>query len=137
MRKVGSGRPRTVRTAEIIEKVDEMLCSQDDQPGTGKSRRQLSRQLQISRSSVYFIAKNDLILKSFKRVGVQLLSEATKAKRLVRCRALLTRLTQAKCMRLFFTDEKVVYLDPPVSLQNNRLLSANRKKRYLRQRLLQ
>ena len=135
-RKIGSGQPRTVRTAETIEKVAEMLCSQDDQPGTGQSTRQVARQLQISRSSIQRIAKNDLKLKSFKRIGVQLLSDSMKAKRLERCRALLTRLTQAKCMRVFFTDEKVFYLDPPVSSQNNRLWSANRKKDICPQRLL-
>src|SRR6476619_655849 len=46
-RKVGSGRPKTARTAVNIEKIKELLCSKEDQPGTGKSTRQVARQLQI------------------------------------------------------------------------------------------
>ena len=57
-RKVGSGRPKTVRTAGNTEKVKELLCSQEDQPGTGQSTRQVARQLQISQFSVRNIANN-------------------------------------------------------------------------------
>jgi len=32
-RKVGSGQPRTVRTADSIAVVGEMICSQEDKPG--------------------------------------------------------------------------------------------------------
>src|ERR1043165_2559994 len=120
-RKVGSGRPKTARIAENIEKVKELLCSQEDQPCTGQSTRQVARQLQISQGSVRNIAKNDLKMNSFKRVGVQMLSEANKVKRLTRSKALLKRLTAAKCRRVFFTDEKVFYIDPPVNSQNNRV----------------
>src|ERR1700730_16216657 len=51
-RKVGSGRPKTARTTDNIEKVQKLLCSQEDQPGTGQSTRQVARQLQISDFSV-------------------------------------------------------------------------------------
>ena len=136
-RKVGSGRPKTARTAVNIEKVKELLCSQEDQPGTGQSTRQVARQLQISQFSVRNIANNDLKMKSFKRVGVQMLSEATKIKRLTRSKALLRRLTAAKCRRVFFTDEKVFYIDPPLNSQNNRLWSVGRKKNIDPRRLLQ
>jgi len=40
-RKVGSGRPRMVRTANSIAVVGEMICSQEDKPGTHKSPRKL------------------------------------------------------------------------------------------------
>jgi len=42
-RKVGSGRPQTVRTADSITVVGEMICSQKDKPGTRKSPREISR----------------------------------------------------------------------------------------------
>lgn len=135
-RKAGSGRPRTARTARNIKAVEEMICSQEHQPGTGKSTRHVSRELQISQASVRRIAKKDLGLKSFKRIAVQVLTDATKAKRLSRCKALLRRLTAAKCKRIFFTDEKVFYLDPPVCSQNKRLWSAGRKKDICPERLL-
>ena len=58
-------------------------------------------------------------------------------KQLERCEALLGRLTAAKCRRVFFTDEKAIYLDPPVCSQNNRVWSAGRKRDIAPQRLLQ
>ena len=136
-RKVGSGRPKTARTDENIAAVEQLLCSQEDNSGTGKSTRQVARELQVSESSVRRIARKDLGLKSFKRVAVQVLSDATKVKRLTRCKALLRRLTVAKCKRVFFTDEKMFYLDPPVCSQNKRIWSTGRKKDICPQRLLQ
>ena len=83
------------------------------------------------------VARKDLQMKSFKRIGVQVLTDATKVKRLARSKALLKRLTVAKCKKVLFTDEKVFYLDPPVSSQNNRLWSAALKNDFHPQRLLQ
>lgn len=135
-RKVGSGRPRTARTEENIDAVDDLICSQENRPGTSKSTRQIALQLQISERSVRNIAHKDLGLKSFKRVPVQVITDATMTKRLERCKCLLGRLTEAKCKRVFFTDEKAFYLDPPVCSQNNRVWSAGRKRDIAPQRLL-
>jgi len=41
-RKVGSGRPRTVRTADSVAVVGEMVCSQEDKLGTHKSPIEIS-----------------------------------------------------------------------------------------------
>ena len=38
-RQPGSGRPATVRTVENIEKVHELICSQEDETGTHRSTR--------------------------------------------------------------------------------------------------
>ena len=43
-RKQGSGRPRSVRTADNVAKVEELISSQEDQPGTSKSPREIERQ---------------------------------------------------------------------------------------------
>ena len=48
----GSGRPRTVSTDENAQLVDDLLCSQDDQPGSHLSQRKISNRLNIPRSSV-------------------------------------------------------------------------------------
>jgi len=53
----GSGRRRTARTAANIEIVDNMICSQDDNPGTSKSPREIARETGMSRSSVRRVAK--------------------------------------------------------------------------------
>ena len=61
-RKAGSGRPKSVRSNENIAKVQDLLCSQEDQPGTSKSTREVARQVGISATSVRNIAKSDLNL---------------------------------------------------------------------------
>jgi len=42
-RKVGSSRLRTVRTADSIAIVGEMICNQEDKPGTHKSPIEISQ----------------------------------------------------------------------------------------------
>src|SRR3981081_3932329 len=66
--------------------------------------------------SVCVIAKTDLRLSCFKRIPGQVLSEQIKQKRLVRCKKLQRRCAVHKAKLMFFTDEKVFYLDPPVTL---------------------
>jgi len=57
---VGSGRRRSVRTAANIRNIEDLICSQEGQPDTSKSPRDISRETVISRSSVQRIAKRDL-----------------------------------------------------------------------------
>lgn len=135
-RKVGSGRPKSVRCEENIDTVSQLICSQKDKPGTSKSTREIAQEVGISHTSVVNIAKKDLKLCCFKRTPVQVLSAATKQKRLERSRALLRRLPVPRSKRLFFTDEKAFYLDPPVSTQNNRVWAAGRKSDITADRLL-
>jgi hypothetical protein len=106
-RKVGSGRPKSARTVENIAKVEDLICSQESQPGTSKSTRQVATEVGISQTSVRRIAKRDLRLSSFKRVPVQVISDATKLKRLTRSKQLMRRLT-VKTKKVFFTDEKLL-----------------------------
>jgi len=51
-RKKGSGRPRSARTAENEAYVEEMICSQEDDPGTHATPRRIAEELEISHSSV-------------------------------------------------------------------------------------
>jgi len=51
-RKAGSGRPRTVRTEQNIERVAELICSQEDNPGSSRCLRDIEKLTGISRSSV-------------------------------------------------------------------------------------
>jgi transposase len=125
-RKLGSGRPKTARTVENIEKVEELICSQDE-PGTSRSTRQIAKDLDISERSVRRIAKLDLGLRAFRRVPAQVISDAVKEKRLERSKRLLRRLTLKQTKLVFFTDEKVFYTNPPVNNQNNRVWSVGRK----------
>lgn len=135
-RKVGSGRPRSARTAENIATVQDLICSQEDEPGTSKSTRQVAAEVGISQGSVMTIAKRDLNLSAFKRIPVQVISEAVKHKRLTRSQALLRRMTVKKMKTIFFTDEKIFYISPPTNSQNNRVWSTGRKKDVDSRRLL-
>src|ERR1043165_6771560 len=126
-RKVGSGRPQSAHCKENIDAVLHLICSQEDKPGTNKSTREIARRVEISQTSVMKIAKKDLGLLCFKRTPVQVLTMATKQKRHERAKALLRPLTDPESMRVFFTDEKAFYLDPPFNNQNNHVWAVSRK----------
>jgi len=135
-RKVGSGRPKSVRTATNIAAVEELIYSQENQPGTSRSSRQIAQELSISARSVRRIAKTDLHLQAFKRIPVQVINTATRTKRLDRCNNLVIRLHGSAWKKVFFTDEKIFYLDPPMNTQNDRVWASGRKRDIASERLL-
>ena len=100
-RKAGSGRPKSARTQQIIEQVQELICSQESQPGTSLSTRKIAATVGISQGSVRNIAKADLSLKCFKRTPAQVISEPTRLKRLQRSKLLLKSLTADKAKQVF------------------------------------
>ena len=58
-RKVGSGRPVTVTTAENEQIIEQLICSQDDSPGTHKSPREIEKITGIKRTSVRRMVKRN------------------------------------------------------------------------------
>ena len=108
----GSGRPKSARTEENIEIVEELVQSQEE-PGTHKSPREIERETGISRSTVRRIAKNDLQLNQFKRVKGQKLSTMDEKKRRKRVPLLLKKITKKTLSKTFFTDEKIFTVDTP------------------------
>ena len=80
-RSKGSGRPRTASTEDNIAEVDEVIKSQEDQPGTHLSKRKISQNLGISLGSVHNIARKDLKLKEFKRISSSRKTPNVKQKR--------------------------------------------------------
>ena len=101
-----------------------MICSQEGQPGTNKSSREIARETGISHSSVRRIVKKDLHFKTFRQREVQLLSDADKKKRLDACRRLKARMTTDKVARTWFSDEKVFTVQTPTNTQNDRVYVA-------------
>jgi len=77
-RKAGSGRPRTVKTEQNIERVAELICSQEDKPGSSKHFRDIEKLTRISCSSVQRIAKRDLQLHVLICKKVHLLSDSNR-----------------------------------------------------------
>lgn len=136
VRKQGSGRPKTVRIRENITKVGELICSQESKPGTSKSTRKIAEELNLKRSSVQRIAKHDLNLNAYRRVPAQVLSESVKQKRLQRSKQLIRRLPATAAKKVFFTDEKNFYLNPPINHQNDRVWSSGKKRNVAENRLV-
>jgi inhibitor of nuclear factor kappa-B kinase subunit alpha len=134
----GSGRPRTSRTAENIEAVNNLVLSQDDAPRTHKTTRQIARELVISRRSVGRIIHEDLQLKCLKKRRAQELTAMNCETRLDRSRQLLRKYPSYAVDFIFFTDEKVFTVAPPVNLQNDRVYApvATKKRDIVADRLL-
>src|SRR6218665_1960871 len=88
-RKAGSGRPKSVRTAPNIDRVEELICSQEG--ATETHRSQIAEELNTSERSVRRIAREDLHLTSFRRVPAQIITDAVRQKKQARANALLHR----------------------------------------------
>lgn len=137
-RKTGSGRPRTARTAENIEAVNELVLSQEDAPQTHHTSRQIARETGIHRSSVVRIIREDLRLKCLKRRRAQELTDANCVTRLNRAKQLLNKFPPNAVDFIFFSDEKVFTIAPPVNLQNDRMYAPRgvKKRQIATNRLL-
>lgn len=120
-RQQGSGRPRSVRTDENVEQVENLVLSQEDKPRTHRSTRQIARETGIHKSSVLRIIHHDLHLKCLKRRRAQLLSENNRIARLTRCKQLLKEFPDTSVDFIWFSDEKVFTVEPPINTQNDRV----------------
>lgn len=113
-----SGRPRTARTPARVKRVREKVrrdCT--------RSVRKLAKEEGTSRATMQRIIKNDLKLSSFKRVKMQLLSKATKKKRLERALILLKEVNADTHCLILFTDEKIFTVQATQNSQNHRVLA--------------
>jgi len=70
-RTAGSGRPKSVQTADNIAAIEKLVQSQEDKPQTHLSTRQISKKLRIPRTLVRRIIHNNLRLKCLKRRRAQ------------------------------------------------------------------
>ena len=127
-RKKGSGRPKSARTDENIETVEELILSQEEEPGSHKTPRQIERETGISHTSIRRIIKYDLKLTPYKRVKGQKLSSLDEEKRKKRVSMLLKKITKRTLKKTFFTDEKMFTVDTPRNTQNDRVYANVEKK---------
>lgn len=129
-RKPGSGRPRSVRTPENINTVHDLVLSQENAPQTHRTTRQIERETGVSRRTVGRIIHDDLQLKCLKKRRAQELTMCNTESRLVRCKQLLRKFPEHSVSFIWFTDEKVFTVAPPINTQNDRLyVSATTMKR--------
>ena len=129
-RATGSGRVRTVRSDEAVAEVADLIQSQEDQPRTHLSVRQIAREVGMSRTSVHRVITSDLKLKCLKRERAQELTEANRSARLERSRQLLKKYPPHAVEFIWFSDEKLFTVAAPSNPQNDRLyVQSSLKKR--------
>ena len=104
-RRIGSGRPKSARTQDNIDAVEELVLSQEDKPGTHKTPREIARILPMSHQSVRNIADKDLELNVFKKMISLKISAPNRAKRRKKSAGLRKRF-RCYC-RIWFSDEKI------------------------------
>lgn len=115
------GRPRTARTKASIRKVKDRLCRKRN-----VTSRKLAVELNISRTSVRRILKNDLLLQSYKKVVEPLLTDEHKEKRKKFSNWVRTHFRKEDTMKILFSDEKMFDIDGIYNSQNDRVWAANR-----------
>lgn len=125
-RKQGGGRHATVCTQQNTDYVEEMIQSQEEEPGTHLSQRQIAKNLRVSRQSVQRMAKN-LQLKAFKRIKVSRRDGNVKQKRKTRCRLLNDRFTNKDVERIVFSDEKDFTLEIAKNRKNDVVYGVTKK----------
>ena len=119
-RKPGSGRPRTASTEDNKARVEDLIASQEDQPGSHQSQRQIAHNLNVSRSSVQRIAK-ELNLKAYKRIRISRRDNNVRQKRKTRSRQLNDKYSAEDMKRIVFTDEKDFTYEIARNRQNDRV----------------
>lgn len=135
-RQVGSGRPLSACTNDNCAIVANLVLSQEDNPGTHRTIREIEKETSIHRSSIHRIIHKQLSLKCFKKKRAQELTDANKLTRLTRAQQLLKKYPKHMVSFIFFTDEKLFTVAPPVNLQNDRLYApSTTKKRQLSAKL--
>ncbi|XP_066910471.1 uncharacterized protein [Clytia hemisphaerica] len=128
-RRKGSGRPRSARTEENEHLVEEMICSQEDEPGTHVTPRNIATELEISHSSVRRIFK-EKGYGQFKRLKTPQMNESTRKRRVDRAAGLAQKFKSNPRMieRAVFQDESDFPLQVPLNTQNDRVYSKGLKK---------
>ncbi len=123
-RKQHKRRSDCARSAEFLENLEQKVL---EDPGIGI--RALSRELNVSPSTMKHALNEDLRYYSYKRRKGQLLTEKTRQNRLTKAKKLLNKVKHpAEAQTIwFFSDEKNFCQDQKHNTQNNRWLAYNPK----------
>eukprot|EP00095_Tigriopus_kingsejongensis_P001171 maker-scaffold415_size178368-snap-gene-0.24 protein:Tk01171 transcript:maker-scaffold415_size178368-snap-gene-0.24-mRNA-1 annotation:"hypothetical protein Y032_0655g1201" len=111
-------RGKTVRTSSMKKRIREKIRTNPT-----RSIRQMAKEEAVTTTSMWRLVRNDLGMFPFKKRSRQLLSEATKKKRLVRGREILQHLCQDRPPPVLWTDEKVFTVQAIHNSQNDRVLA--------------
>ena len=119
-RREGSGRPKSSRTENNINAVKELISSQEHKPGTHATPNEISKMMNIPRTSIRRIIAEDLKLQPFKKIKGQRIDTRTKEKRIERCPNLLRVFTKQVLKTPFFSNEKIFNVTQLLNVQNDR-----------------
>ncbi|XP_066916153.1 uncharacterized protein [Clytia hemisphaerica] len=126
-RKSGSGRARTVCTEKNEDLVEELICSQEENPGSHMSPCEIQKHTGISRTSVRRMVRSKS-LRQFKRLKTPMMSSGTKERRTTRAGELAERFGKNRMVeKCVFQDEKDFTLDIPINHKNSRVYGSQTK----------
>ena len=106
-RREGSGKPKSSRIENNINAVKELISSQGDKPETHATPNEISKMMDIPRTSIRRIIAEDLKLQPFKKIKGQRIDTRTKEKRIERIPNPLRVFTKQVLETVFFSDEKI------------------------------
>ena len=118
-RQEGSGRPNSSRTENNINAVRELISSQEDKPGTHAVPNEISKMMNIPRTSIRRIIAEDLKLQPFKKIKGQQIDTRTKEKSIEQCPNLLRDFMKQVLETAFFSDETIFKVTQLLNVQND------------------
>ena len=107
-----------------------LILSQKGASQTHRTTRQIAIETGIHCSSVVQIVRDELRLKCIKKLHVQELTEVNCITRLSRTKKLLSKFPESAIDFIFFTDEKVFTVAPPVNIQNDHVYMPHGTKKH-------
>lgn len=111
-----SGRPRSVRTPQVIKAVEARI-----RRNPLRKQKILAREMDVNPKSISRIIKKDLGLGAYKRQTGQLLNAKLKAHRKEKSKVLLSQYADEKYKKILFTDEKIFTVEEKFNKQNDRV----------------
>ena len=114
-------RMRPVRTASLVKRVREKI-----RRDPRRSMNKMAKDEGVSYPTMWRACRVDLGMTPYKKQRRQVLSEATKAKRLKRGRELLKILKDGTCPPVLWTDEKLFTVEAVHNVQNDRVLGTSK-----------
>ena len=127
-RREGSGRPISATTDENADECEELAQSQDAEPGTHFTIREIADHQDVSKSSVHRMIKHKKKLKSFSRISTPQMTAGCRQRRTTRAGNLCKRFTKHHLPRLAFQDEKDFSLQVKANRRNNRVYGRGLKR---------
>lgn len=115
-----SGRPRSVRTPELVKTVAARI-----RRNPVRQQAVLARELSVSKILMTRILRSDLGLKAYRRTTGYFLTPQLKQMRMMKCKCLLQRYAGNGHKRIFFTDEKIFNIEQSFNRQNDKIYATS------------